>query len=107
MIYLLMMKELKLNTPLQKMKQIWVSHGSSTISPPTKDGYGSGWLMADEGRLRSDPYAGVFFSKERSQEVIEAIEEPRFIELEVAGETRTLRVLSRSDWMSGCLEDGE
>ena len=66
-----------------------------------------GWLMTDEECLRSDPYAGAFFSKDRSEEVIESMEISQFATIETMHNTTTLSVLSRSEWMSGCPEEGK
>lgn len=50
-----------------------------------------------------DPYAGIFFSKERKEEVIEVEEEPEVIEID------GLRVplMTQGEWMKGCPEGGE
>ena len=50
-----------------------------------------------------DPYAGIFFAKERKEEVIEVEEEPEVIEID------GLRVplMTQGEWMKGCPEGGE
>jgi hypothetical protein len=50
-----------------------------------------------------DPYAGIFFSKERKEEVIEVEEEPEVIEI------NGLRVplMTQGEWMKGCPEGAE
>lgn len=77
--------------------------------------------IIDEGgeKLRSDPYAGVFFSKDRSEKIIESKAKPVFVNvpkpLGVAAEgavTRraekvSVRILGSGEWMSGCPEAGE
>jgi hypothetical protein len=77
--------------------------------------------LIDEGgeKLRSDPYAGVFFSKDRSEKIIESKAKPVFVNvlkpLGVAGEgavTRraekvSVKILGSGEWMSGCPEAGK
>ena len=60
-------------------------------------------------RLLSDPYAGVFFSKERTEHILEPAEEVEWTELaipqdEESGSLTRVRVLGRGEWMSGCPE---
>jgi hypothetical protein len=58
-----------------------------------------------DGNATSDPYANVFFSKDRVEEVIESIEEEQE---EKAGESSTKpEVVSRQEWMRGCPEGSE
>ncbi|KAF8639801.1 hypothetical protein AX17_001060 [Amanita inopinata Kibby_2008] len=53
-----------------------------------------------------DPYAGVFFSKDRREEVIEVEEEPEVVLLpDVNNERVTL--MTQGQWMKGCPEGGE
>lgn len=60
-----------------------------------------------EARLLSDPYAGIFFSKDRVERVHEAVEEVRKVPLPTEkGHLKQLPLLSRSEWMSGCPEEG-
>ncbi|KAJ3547662.1 hypothetical protein NMY22_g1567 [Coprinellus aureogranulatus] len=49
-----------------------------------------------------DPYAGIFFSKDRREEVIEIEEEP---ETYTRGET--VKLVTQGQWMKGCPEKGE
>ena len=69
-----------------------------------------------EERLLSDPYAGVFFSKDRTERVIEPAEEPEYTDVPVPpvanrGDEREtyvrVRVLSSGDWMKGCPEGSQ
>jgi len=64
-----------------------------------------------EERLLSDPYAGIFFSKDRTEQVVEDVENPEWVDAPVptgtAGDAEIFarsRVLSLSDWMKGCPE---
>lgn len=52
-----------------------------------------------------DPYAGVFFSKDRKEEVIEVDEEPEFVT--VPGFSERVRLITRGEWMKGCPEGSE
>ncbi|CCA72505.1 hypothetical protein PIIN_06442 [Serendipita indica DSM 11827] len=52
-----------------------------------------------------DPYAGIFFSKDRKEEVIEIEETPEYVLLE-DGETR-VPLMTQGEWMRGCPEGGE
>jgi len=63
-----------------------------------------------EDRLSSDPYAGIFFSKERTEHVIENIEEPEWANVgETSGHKSSIRVqvLNCGEWMKGCPEGSE
>jgi hypothetical protein len=59
----------------------------------------------------SDPYAGVFFSKDRIEPVIESTSDPRYVELPLPkggfGAPLRVRTLSQGEWMSGCPEEGQ
>ena len=57
-------------------------------------------------RLLSDPYAGVFFSKERTEEVIEPVDQEETASILVEGEKKAkqIKILGRGEWMSGCPE---
>lgn len=63
-----------------------------------------------EERLLSDPYAGIFFSKDRTETVIETVEKPIHVSLKIPktatnpAHTTELRLLSMGEWMSGCPE---
>ncbi|KAF8913873.1 hypothetical protein CPB84DRAFT_1669268 [Gymnopilus junonius] len=57
------------------------------------------------GNANVDPYAGIFFSKDRKEEVIEVEEVP---EIMVIDETKeTVPLLTQGQWMKGCPEGGE
>ena len=50
-------------------------------------------------------HAGIFFSKDRQETVIEVEEDPETIIL--SGYTTPLRILTQGQWMKGCPEAGE
>lgn len=52
-----------------------------------------------------DPYAGIFFSKERREEVIEVEEEAEFIALPTSLEP--VKLMTQGEWMKGCPEGNE
>ncbi|TFK28765.1 ubiquitin conjugating enzyme family protein [Coprinopsis marcescibilis] len=52
-----------------------------------------------------DPYAGIFYSKERREEVIEIEEEPELYT--PTGTNTPLKLLTQGQWMKGCPEKGE
>ncbi|EJF62236.1 ubiquitin conjugating enzyme family protein [Dichomitus squalens] len=52
-----------------------------------------------------DPYAGIFFSKDRREEVIEVEEEPEFVT--IPGIKEKVPLLTQGQWMKGCPEGGE
>lgn len=60
-----------------------------------------------------DPYANVFFSKERTETMLEPALKPIYAQIPIpngeenAGQTMRVRVLSRGEWMSGCPEGSE
>lgn len=60
-----------------------------------------------------DPYANVFFSKERTETLLEPALKSIFAQIPIpngednAGQTMRVRVLSRGEWMSGCPEGSE
>ncbi|WWC95452.1 hypothetical protein V866_002316 [Kwoniella sp. B9012] len=61
-----------------------------------------------EDKLLSDPYAGIFFSKDRIEKVIEPVEEAKHIKISVsAGSDYDVEILGRGEWMSGCPEGNE
>ncbi|RPD67361.1 ubiquitin conjugating enzyme family protein [Lentinus tigrinus ALCF2SS1-7] len=52
-----------------------------------------------------DPYAGIFFSKDRREEVIEVEEEPELVNMpEIAGK---VPLMTQGQWMKGCPEGSE
>ncbi|KZT62275.1 hypothetical protein CALCODRAFT_462875 [Calocera cornea HHB12733] len=55
-----------------------------------------------------DPYAGIFFSKDRREEVIEVEETPERVELHYTPTTsHTLPLMTQGEWMKGCPEGNE
>ncbi|GJJ07550.1 hypothetical protein Clacol_001752 [Clathrus columnatus] len=52
-----------------------------------------------------DPYAGIFFSKDRREEVIEVEEDPELYTL--PGTNSTVNIMTQGQWMKGCPEGGE
>ncbi|KAI0321805.1 hypothetical protein OF83DRAFT_1097239 [Amylostereum chailletii] len=52
-----------------------------------------------------DPYAGIFFSKDRREEVIEVEEDPETVFIPKASEH--VKLMTQSQWMKGCPEGGE
>ncbi|KAJ8583779.1 ubiquitin conjugating enzyme family protein [Rhizopogon salebrosus TDB-379] len=55
--------------------------------------------------VEADPYAGVFFSKDRREEVIEVEEEPETTFMPESNEQ--LKLMTQGQWMKGCPEGGE
>lgn len=79
----------------------------------------SGWntaadsadFMDEDGAAAClDPYANVFFSKERTETLLEPALQSIYAQIPLpngedhAGQTMRVRVLSRGEWMSGCPE---
>ncbi|WWC92891.1 uncharacterized protein L201_007853 [Kwoniella dendrophila CBS 6074] len=61
-----------------------------------------------EDKLLSDPYAGIFFSKDRVEKVIEPVEKEKYTSISIPGSVRQeVKVLGRGEWMSGCPEGNE
>ncbi|KNZ79827.1 Baculoviral IAP repeat-containing protein 6, partial [Termitomyces sp. J132] len=56
-------------------------------------------------RTDADPYAGIFFSKDRKEEVIEVEEQPEVVQ--VPGCTEQVKLMTQGEWMKGCPEGGE
>ncbi|KAI6164816.1 hypothetical protein EDD17DRAFT_1775170 [Pisolithus thermaeus] len=52
-----------------------------------------------------DPYAGIFFSKDRREEVIEVEEEAEFVTLPESQEP--IKLMTQGEWMKGCPEGNE
>lgn len=52
-----------------------------------------------------DPYAGIFFSKDRREEVIEVEEEGEFVSLPESQEP--VKLMTQGEWMKGCPEGNE
>lgn len=55
--------------------------------------------------VEADPYAGVFFSKDRREEVIEVEEEPETAFMPDTNEQ--VKIMTQGQWMKGCPEGGE
>ncbi|KAJ8086580.1 hypothetical protein AAF712_002010 [Marasmius tenuissimus] len=55
--------------------------------------------------VESDPYAGIFFSKDRREEVIEVEEEPEVVTLPDIN--ASVKLMTQGQWMKGCPEGGE
>lgn len=57
-----------------------------------------------------DPYANVFFSKERTETLLEPALQSIYVQIPIpqgskdSGQVTRVRVLSRGEWMSGCPE---
>ncbi|KAF8326693.1 uncharacterized protein EI90DRAFT_3146524 [Cantharellus anzutake] len=51
-----------------------------------------------------DPYAGIFFSKDRREEVIEVEDTPKMDKLE---DGTLIPIMTQGEWMKGCPEGGE
>lgn len=52
-----------------------------------------------------DPYAGIFFSKDRREEVIEVEEEAEI--RQIPGTTERVKIMTQGQWMKGCPEGSE
>ncbi|KAI0638576.1 ubiquitin conjugating enzyme family protein [Trametes polyzona] len=52
-----------------------------------------------------DPYAGIFFSKDRREEVIEVEEEPEMVLM--PGSSGKIPLMTQGQWMKGCPEGSE
>ncbi|KAI0737682.1 ubiquitin conjugating enzyme family protein [Daedaleopsis nitida] len=52
-----------------------------------------------------DPYAGIFFSKDRREEVIEVEEEPELVSM--PGIAEKVPLMTQGQWMKGCPEGSE
>lgn len=62
-------------------------------------------ILADGHPGAADPYAGIFFSKDRREEVIEVEEDPEIIT--VPQQDGPVKLMTQSQWMKGCPEGGE
>jgi hypothetical protein len=62
---------------------------------------------ADPDRIATnvDPYSGIFFSKERREEVIEVEEDPEVVV--IPGVDERVKLMTQGQWMKGCPEGGE
>ncbi|KAF5387646.1 hypothetical protein D9615_000388 [Tricholomella constricta] len=52
-----------------------------------------------------DPYSGIFFSKDRREEVIEVEEQPEVVDIPEVNER--VKLMTQGQWMKGCPEGGE
>ena len=65
-------------------------------------------LTSAGATLSTDPYAGVFFSKDRVEEIVEPIEQLQRCTIDASfGRKLTVEILGPGRWMSGCPEAGE
>ncbi|CUA76927.1 hypothetical protein RSOLAG22IIIB_02407 [Rhizoctonia solani] len=62
-------------------------------------------VAGKDAGVHGDPYAGIFFSKDRKEEVIEVEEEPELIF--IPGNADPIPLMTQSEWMKGCPEGGE
>ncbi|EKM80308.1 hypothetical protein AGABI1DRAFT_57960 [Agaricus bisporus var. burnettii JB137-S8] len=60
---------------------------------------------ADVGHHDVDPYAGIFFSKDRREEVIEVEEDAEMAQ--IPGFDEGIKIMSQGQWMKGCPEGSE
>ncbi|KAF8897511.1 hypothetical protein BD779DRAFT_1491261 [Infundibulicybe gibba] len=60
---------------------------------------------AERGVSDVDPYSGIFFSKDRREEVIEVEEIPDVVD--IPGHNERVKVMTQGQWMKGCPEGGE
>ncbi|CCM03344.1 uncharacterized protein FIBRA_05473 [Fibroporia radiculosa] len=64
-----------------------------------------GAIEAGANSANADPYAGIFFSKDRREEVIEVEEEPEVAYVPEVKEE--VMLMTQGQWMKGCPEGGE
>ncbi|CAE6396356.1 unnamed protein product [Rhizoctonia solani] len=62
-------------------------------------------VAGKDAGVHGDPYAGIFFSKDRKEEVIEVEEEPELVV--IPGNPDPVPLMTQSEWMKGCPEGGE
>ncbi|QRV91387.1 ubiquitin-conjugating enzyme [Ceratobasidium sp. AG-Ba] len=62
-------------------------------------------VTGKDAGIHGDPYAGIFFSKDRKEEVIEVEEEPELVH--IPGKLEPVPLMTQSEWMKGCPEGGE
>ncbi|EUC65204.1 ubiquitin conjugating enzyme family protein [Rhizoctonia solani AG-3 Rhs1AP] len=62
-------------------------------------------VAGKDAGVHGDPYAGIFFSKDRKEEVIEVEEEPELVF--IPGNVDPIPLMTQSEWMKGCPEGGE
>ncbi|KAF8076356.1 hypothetical protein FPV67DRAFT_412956 [Lyophyllum atratum] len=58
-----------------------------------------------QGVADVDPYSGIFFSKDRREEVIEVEEQPEVVD--IPGVNERVKLMTQGQWMKGCPEGGE
>ncbi|KAN0131396.1 hypothetical protein V8E53_010773 [Lactarius tabidus] len=70
--------------------------------------YDSDYEIRDDtpnAQVDIDPYAGILFSKDRREEVIEVEEEPEIVH--IPGANERVKLMTQNQWMKGCPEGGE
>lgn len=70
--------------------------------------YDSDYEIRDDtpnAQVDIDPYAGILFSKDRREEVIEVEEEPDIVY--ISGVNERVKLMTQNQWMKGCPEGGE
>ncbi|KAI9448119.1 hypothetical protein H4582DRAFT_1802380 [Lactarius indigo] len=70
--------------------------------------YDSDYEIRDDtpnAQVDIDPYAGILFSKDRREEVIEVEEEPEIVH--IPGVNERVKLMTQNQWMKGCPEGGE
>ncbi|KAH9045491.1 hypothetical protein EDB85DRAFT_1906919 [Lactarius pseudohatsudake] len=70
--------------------------------------YDSDYEIRDDtpnAQVDIDPYAGILFSKDRREEVIEVEEEPDIVH--IPGVNERVKLMTQNQWMKGCPEGGE
>lgn len=82
--------------------ELW--HRSRTASTDCSD-----FVEDDDNPRMQDPYAGIFFSKDRVERIVEAQPEEEYADVVTGGtygKNVHVKILSRGEWMSGCPEGG-
>ncbi|KAI0065922.1 hypothetical protein BV25DRAFT_1797993 [Artomyces pyxidatus] len=82
--------------------------GSEDDEDEDYGGYDSDFEIKEDNpnhQVDIDPYAGIFFSKDRREEVIEVEEQPEILHLLNGSEG--VQLMTQSQWMKGCPEGGE
>ncbi|KAF8272514.1 hypothetical protein EI94DRAFT_1769775 [Lactarius quietus] len=70
--------------------------------------YDSDYEIRDDtpnAQVDIDPYAGILFSKDRREEVIEVEEESEIVQ--IPGVNERVKLMTQNQWMKGCPEGGE
>ncbi|KAF8505689.1 hypothetical protein F5888DRAFT_1651094 [Russula emetica] len=101
----------RLVTPEEEDDDSEDAMGSVDESEGSDDGFAN-YDLDDEmqgdtcnAQVDIDPYAGIFFSKERREEVIEVEEEPETVYIQAVSDR--VKLMTQSQWMKGCPEGGE